>query len=322
MKLARYVGQGQIAIVEEPKPECPSGGLLVRTEASGLCSGELMDWYMDRKIPHVLGHEVSGIIEQSQHPDFPVGQRVFVHHHAPCLECAMCRAGHPVHCPTWKATKLIPGGMAEWFGVPAENLSDAFLTPELRPQDAALIEPLGCVAKSLRRARWNPSSGEALAIIGLGTLGILHALAANREATGYELSSHRREFAASVGIRCGDVTQPAPADVVVVCPGSHSAFELAQDLAKPGARIVMFAPLPPAEPLKLDAAKLYFQDWKLIASYSCGPEDTRQAASWLREGRIKAEQAVSHFIGLDDLPEHYDLMKSGAIVKPMVLFPA
>src|SRR6185436_14261862 len=62
MKLARYIGGGEIAIVDEPIPACPPGGLLVKTEASGLCSGELMDWYMEKKVPHVLGHECAGII--------------------------------------------------------------------------------------------------------------------------------------------------------------------------------------------------------------------------------------------------------------------
>jgi hypothetical protein len=57
MKLARYVGGGRIEIRDEPEPTLPPGGLIVKTEASGLCSGELMDWYMERKVPHVLGHE-------------------------------------------------------------------------------------------------------------------------------------------------------------------------------------------------------------------------------------------------------------------------
>src|ERR1019366_7518122 len=102
MKLARYVGDGRVIIAEEDAPNCPKGGLLIRTEACGLCSGELMSWYMDRKIPHVLGHEVAGIVQESQDGRFPVGSRVFPHHHAPCLECELCRAGLFVHCEQWR----------------------------------------------------------------------------------------------------------------------------------------------------------------------------------------------------------------------------
>ncbi|MEY4881438.1 MAG: hypothetical protein RLZ87_867, partial [Armatimonadota bacterium] len=82
MKLARYIGSGEIEIQDAEIPDCPTGGLLIQTEASGLCSGELMQWYMDKKIPHVLGHEVSGVVIESQDSRFPVGCRVFPHHHA------------------------------------------------------------------------------------------------------------------------------------------------------------------------------------------------------------------------------------------------
>ena len=51
MKVARYVGDGKVAIVEEDPPEMPEGGLLVKTEACGLCSGELMDWFLGHYFP-------------------------------------------------------------------------------------------------------------------------------------------------------------------------------------------------------------------------------------------------------------------------------
>ena len=153
MKLARYVGGGRIEICDEPIPACPPGGLLVKSLASGLCSGELMDWYMDRKIPHVLGHEVCGEVIKSENARFPTAARVFVHHHAPCMTCEMCKAGLHVHCPQWKSTRLTPGGMAEYFAVAPQNLSDTIRVDEMRAVDAALIEPLACVAKSLRLGR-------------------------------------------------------------------------------------------------------------------------------------------------------------------------
>src|SRR5471030_1988512 len=166
MKLARYVGNGQVEIIDEPAPVCPTGGLLVRTEACGLCSGELMSWYMDKKIPHVLGHEVAGIVVQSQDARFPVGCRIFPHHHAPCLDSEFCRSGRYVHCAQWKRTKLEPGGMAEYFAVARENLTDTLIVDDLRPIDAALIEPLACVMKSIRLGA-NPNAS-SVAVIGLG----------------------------------------------------------------------------------------------------------------------------------------------------------
>ncbi len=330
MKVARYIGGGEIAVVDEPVPECPPGGLLVRTEASGLCSGELMDWYMDRKIPHVLGHEVAGIVVESEEPGFPVGTRVFAHHHAACGECEMCRKGLHVHCAQWKRTRLLPGGMAEYFAVSADNLDDAFSVDELRPVDAALIEPLACVMKSvtgcgalaraigtsgLQRGRENPPT----AVIGLGSMGLMHMLVLPH-AVGYDLSESRLEHARAIGLDARHPSRLERADLVFVCPGNKTALDLAIELSNPGATIVLFAPMPPGAETPVDLNKVYFSDLRLVSSYSCGPHDTNLAAKLIGQGRIKAEQVVSDFISIDELPAAYQKMKRGDILKAMVVF--
>lgn len=346
MKLARYVGGGQIAIVDEPAPECPAGGLLIKTEASGLCSGELMDWYMERKVPHVLGHEVTGIVVESKDVRFPLGSRAFVHHHAPCMRCEWCRRKLYVHCEQWKRTKLVLGGMAEFYAVSPDNLSDSFLVDDLRPIDAALIEPLGCVVKSIRRsgivdARLTPlfSGGEIgesescedkpgeggpghepqVAVVGLGSLGIMHLqLAPN--SVGYDLNEERIRHAQSLGLEARLPDNRKKADAVFVCPGNKPALDLAIELANPGATIIVFAPFPPEGEVPVDLNRLYFNDIRLVTTYSCGPNDTTLAQAILRSGRIRAEQVVSDFIAIDDLPQAYQQMKRGEILKPMVVF--
>ncbi|AIE85446.1 REP-associated tyrosine transposase [Fimbriimonas ginsengisoli] len=554
MKVARYIGNGEVAIVDEAIPSCPEGGLLVRTEACGLCSGELMSWYMDRKVPHVLGHEVSGVVIESQDERFPVGSRVFPHHHAPCLQCELCRQGLYVHCPHWKRTKLAPGGMADFFAVDAENLTDTLRTDDLRPVDAALIEPLACVVKSIRRGtgfqpmgittvpgvdkvapstqaadelvvrqganlphwtrpgatysvtfrladavprhvreewrlererlaamadrlterelwnrkhlhaervqsylneghgssilrdhraaglvqeglkhfdgeryrlyawcvmpnhvhaiveplpgyelaeilhswksftarqvnkllgrtgdvwqsesydhlirdaedyqhaldyvlynpakagllnyqfvgetvhRWRGGAGRGehardgrdthglearatAAVIGLGVMGLMHCLLLPGS-VGYDLSPGRIEWATRQGIDARLPDDAEPADVIFVCPGSQAAFDFAMRIANPGATIVMFAPLGPGEALAVPQ-EAYFRDITIRHSYSCGPEDTREAAEAIRDGKLKAEQVVSEFIGMDELPRAYGRMKRGEILKPMIVW--
>ena len=318
MKVARYIGNGKVEIIDEPTPSCPEGGLLIQTQASGLCSGELMSWYMDRKIPHVLGHEVAGIVTESQDEKFKVGDLVFPHHHAPCLQCEECHAGHYVHCDQWRRTKLVPGGLVETFGVPKENLTDTLVVNDLRPQDAALIEPLACVMKSLRKA---PPSPESNAVIGLGVMGLMHLLILGPTAIGYDLNPSRIEWAEKLGLNARHPDEKVPADTVYVCPGSQGAFDLAASLVRPEGTILLFAPLGPSQDLKL-SQDLYFRDIKVFHSYSCGPNDTLAAANAIREGRLKAEQVISNFINIDQLPTAYEEMKAGKILKPMVLFGA
>jgi len=335
MKLARYIGNGEIAIVEEEPPSLPKGGLLVKTEASGLCSGELMDWYMDRKIPHVLGHEVAGKVIESDDERFPVGGRVFAHHHAPCMKCEMCKRGLYVHCEQWKKTKLTPGGMSEYFAVAKENLNDTILVDDMRAIDAALIEPLACVAKSIRRAltssfslqpiEWEPRAIEwqPAAVIGLGVMGLMHMLVLSSfgpHVIGYDLNVERVIWAKTIGLAAQTTSSPERANLIIVCPGNQAALDMAASMINPGGTIVLFAPLPPDAPATIDLNQLYFRDARLVSSYSCGPRDTRLAATWLRQGKIKAEQVVSDFIPIDELPQAYQAMKKGDILKAMVIF--
>lgn len=310
------MGEGRVEIVEEAAPSLPPAGLLIRTEACGLCSGELMAWYMDRKIPHVLGHEVAGIVEASEDVRFPVGARVFPHHHAPCGQCELCESGRGVHCPTWRRTKLIPGGMADRFAVPADNLADTHVVDDLRAVDAALIEPLACVCKSVRHGR----APGRVAVIGLGVMGLMHMLLLDG-ATGLDLSASRRDWAKGLGLdaRAPEEVEEGGYDAIFVCPGSQAAFESGLRLAAPGATITMFAPLGPGEDLRVPQAA-YFNDLTIRNAYSAAPEDSLEAIAALRAGKVKAEQVCSEFIPLDELPGAYGRMKRGEILKPMIVW--
>lgn len=300
-------------------PSVPKGGLLVRSIASGLCTGELMQWYMDQKIPHVLGHEVCGRVVDSQDERFPEGSLVAPHHHAPCLNCDFCKDGLYVHCAQWKATKLHPGGMAEYFAVSPENLNDTLLVDELRPVDAALIEPLACVVKSIRQARLGAYKNPRVAVIGLGFMGLLHVLVLPN-AVGLELSEARRDIAKQLGLSALGPGSEVSFDVAFVCAGNSSAIASVLERLRPGGTVVMFSPLGPTDPFPVDLRQWYFNDWTLTNSFSCGPNDTVQAKEILEAGIVRAEQVVSDFMELGQLPEAYQKMKRYEMLKAMVTF--
>lgn len=319
MAAARFHAGGQVAVDAVPVPGCPPGGLLVRTLACGLCSGELMGWYMERKArsgPHVLGHEAVGIVVESEDNRFPIGTQVSPHHHAPCLDCGYCRRGAFVHCDTWKRTRLDPGGMAEFFAVPAENLADCLATTGLDTLTATLVEPLACVSKQLRRVRYQP--GEPACVIGLGAMGLLHALLMPG-CTAIEPNPNRAEWAKKQGV---DVRQPEECGgslCTILCPGSAEALGLALRVTGPAGRIGLFAPLPPG-PQPFDFETAYMKDIELINSYSCGPEDTRQALEWLQSGKVTGSQVYTTEVSIAELPGAYDAMRKGEVLKAVVRF--
>ena len=62
MKVARLYTRDDIRIEEMPAPEPGPGEILVKTQVCGICTGDIMSWYMERKAPLVFGHEPSGLV--------------------------------------------------------------------------------------------------------------------------------------------------------------------------------------------------------------------------------------------------------------------
>jgi L-iditol 2-dehydrogenase len=341
MRAAVLYDVDDIRIEERPVPALRGGDLLVRTAASGICSGDLMPWYIRRKAPLVFGHEPAGVVSGVGDPvprdrdgrAFAIGDRVFAHHHAPCLTCAECVRGNFVQCATWRKSALEPGGMAEYFRVPADNIADTLRLPDgVDFVAGALVEPLGCVVKSLRRARLR--EGDVLYVIGLGIMGLLHvALARHRDVriVASDFVAERRALAAALGAsvldpgadplgRLRELSGGRGADVVVCGPGSPAALQHAIDAAAPGGTVLMFTPLEPGTPFALDQPEVYFRDLSLVASYSCGPDDTREALAALADGRVRPAEVGVREIGFEGVAAAYRSMAQAQVVKPVVRF--
>src|SRR3984885_9330439 len=256
MQVARLYDFGDIRVEESSRPEVGSTDMLVRVSACGICSGDIMPWYIRRKAPLVLGHEPVGVVEEvgSAVSDFRRGERVFVHHHAPCFECASCRRGEYVQCATWRATNIVPGGMAEFFLVSAANQRDTLRLPDsIGDADGVLIEPAACVVKSLKRS--GLKAGESILIIGLGIMGMMHVKLARELGAGTTIGAdlfHSRaqraiELGADRGIvvegdnlveQMREITNGAMADVVIVGHGTPRAIATGIAAAGKGATVV------------------------------------------------------------------------------------
>jgi L-iditol 2-dehydrogenase len=338
MKAARLYDFGDIRIEEIARPEIGPNEMLVRVRACGICSGDIMPWYIRRKAPLVLGHEPVGVVEEIgiEVRGFSPGERVFVHHHAPCFLCASCRRGEYVQCPTWRATNIVPGGMAEYFMVSAANQRDTLKLPDTIDDLAGvLIEPAACVLKSLRRSGLR--AGESILVIGLGIMGMMHVRLARHRGAGliigadlFEPRAHRaKTLGADHGIvvnqdnlvdQVSELTGGAMADVVIVGPGNAAAIKTGIAAAGKGATVVQFTATPPEENLQLNPHDLYFNEIRLIPSYSCGPEETREALELVRRGVLSPRELITHQFPLDQISAAFAQAQQPESLKVVVTF--
>lgn len=347
MRQALIRNPTEFEVQEVPRPQLQRDDeLLIRTAACGICSGDLMEWYLRRKVGTVLGHELVGYATEvgNELSHIKAGQLVFVHHHAPCLECRFCRAGDHVHCATWRAGRLDPGGMAEYVRIPGPNARvDSFAIDDVTPDVGVFIEPLACSLKALARAIAGAGPGcqaaagraEVGAIVGCGVMGLLNLLAARALNTkslwAIEPDPGRAERARNLGADhvfhpdelSARTRQPdfTGADFVIVGPGHPDVILQAAAYVRNGGTLLVFTPTPDGVPTPLDLGQLYFREVSVVPSYSCGPRETRWAYDLLRMGAVDVRPLVTHRFRLEQVQRAYDTAKAGgAALKVLVEF--
>jgi L-iditol 2-dehydrogenase len=330
---ARIAGPSSFEVVTAPVPRLQGPDeVLVRTAVCGICSGDLMPWYLAKKVGTVLGHEVIGWAAEVgpavEH--IRPGDLVFLHHHAPCLACDFCARGDHVHCATWRRSALDPGGMAEWIRVPGVNARhDSFAVNDLSPEQAVFIEPLGCSVKALRRLP--RLAGMPGIVVGCGVMGLLNLAAARALGAGrlvaVEPEPQRRAWALAFGADAAFTPEEASddfvesAEFVVIGPGHPDVIAQSLAYVRPGGTALLFTPTPGGVRTPLDLGELYFREVSLVPSYSCGPEDTRQAYELLRQGRVEVRPLVTHRFPLSEVQRAYETARAGgAALKVLVEF--
>ena len=341
MLAVEYHSNDDVRIVDLPIPEIAPGELLVRLIACGLCASDVMEWYMKPRAPIYPGHEPVGVVAALGEgiQQFSVGQRVFIHHHVPCMVCHFCQRGSFSQCPTFRVTRLYPGGLAEYMRVPAPNVQlDVLLLPdELSFESATLIEPLACCVRGINRAAIQ--AGDSVLVLGAGSNGLMLAqLAQQRGAVRVIIVdpiAYRRQRALDAGIdhvldpvgsgqdpllqQIYAVNDGRKPDIVLVTPSSISAMQQGLELVGPGGTVLFFAPPPPAAVLPLTPNTIFFQEISVRTSYSAGPYETRLALDMLRTGRIRPETVITHKFPLKDAAQAFQLVaKPGDALKVVI----
>jgi L-iditol 2-dehydrogenase len=350
MRQAVIVAPDRFEVRAASRPTLQTDGdVILRTVACGICSGDLMPWYLAKKVGTVPGHEPVGVAVEVGRAVGHIRPKdlVFVHHHAPCRRCPECARGAYVHCATWRRTALDPGGMAEYIRAPAEIVrEDAFAVNDLTPEQALFIEPLGCCVKAFRRAggvsplfqsnggREPPARRESfpsVAVVGCGVMGLLNVQVARAfgatQVFAVEPDATRRDRARQCGAVAltpdeGEGRLRRAMDLVIIGPGFPEVIRQSLGYVRDAGVACLFTPTATGVRTELDLGDLYFRDVSLVPSYSCGPEETRIAYELLREGRVEPVRLITHRFGLADVQAAFDTArKGGAAIKVIVTFP-
>lgn len=340
MKAAKLYSFSDIRVEDMPIPDVGPNEALIKVHASGICSGDVMPWYIEKKAPLVLGHEPAGeIVEIGKDvKNFKAGDRVFVHHHAPCMICTFCKRGDYVQCSEWQTSRIIPGGISEYVLIPEGNLkNDTLKLPEnFSYEDAALIEPVACAVKSFKRS--GIKKGDTVLMIGLGVMGAIHLLLARHFGAGNIIGADMVDYRLDKAVELGadsiinvsnqsliesiqSLTNGTRAEIAIIGPNSAEAMESGLQCVAPGGTAVLFTPAKPGESLTIDPNYLYFNDINIVSSYSCGPDDTREALALIKKGVVSAGRLVTHRFPIEKTEEAFRIVaKAKESLKVLITF--
>jgi L-iditol 2-dehydrogenase len=319
MRVARSVGVREVRIENDPDPRAGDGEVVARVLACGVCGSDVLDSWVARKVPAVLGHELCAEVEEvgAGVRGVAAGDRVVVHHHAPCGECRRCRRGHETLCEQFRATRLYPGGFAERVRVPADLVGE-LLPVGIDTERATFVEPLACVLRAFDRCGLR--AGDSLLVVGTGTSGLLAVAAAHARAVDAvwvrEPRPERLERALALGAeRHGNEL----VDVAIVCTTKPAAIADGFAAVAPGGALCLYAPPDPGQALGLDGHALYVGEVDVCASYSAGPGDMRAALELIATGRVDPAPLITHRLPLERTGEALELARTGGAVKALVL---
>jgi len=175
-----------------PIPEVGPKDLLIRVKSCGICGTDVhllehddegyvvYPWHT--KLNIVLGHELSGIVEQvgGEVQDFKIGDYVCTEEMIWCGECIPCRNGFPNQCERLEEIGLtVDGGMADYCVSPAKICWKLDPIRELYGDShdvfdfGAMVEPVSVAYNAIFERGQGFRPGAYAVVYGGGPVGLL-----------------------------------------------------------------------------------------------------------------------------------------------------
>jgi len=303
MKAIVYRKPNDFVIEEINLPVLESDEVLIRITASGICTNDMRDFRGESNytFPRIGGHEYCGVIEDSgkgvDKTRFKKGSRVVSYIIEDCKECYYCKHGMENLCEEFPKSRIFfnPEGMSGYGGF-AEYIkvksNDICFYPDNTPfEKMVLTEPLACVINSINAA--NIKLGDDVLVIGGGTMGLLHVMAAKLRGARVILSEplkERCEKALELGCseafsplecdpvqRVKDLTSGRGVNVVFNTTAIPSVAEQSVEMTAVGGICLLFSSIHPNRPLAVDGGAIHSYQKTVTGTVSPTLESFQQA---------------------------------------------
>jgi D-arabinose 1-dehydrogenase-like Zn-dependent alcohol dehydrogenase len=306
---------------EVAEPTAPSGGVVVRVTATGVCRSDWHAWAGHDEVvfPHVPGHELAGVVVEvgAGVARWRPGDRVTVPFVCGCGRCEWCRAGEAQVCPDQQQPGFTHwGSFAEYVALHAADTNLVRIPDGVGPTAAAA---LGCRFATAYRAlvgRARVREGEWVTVVGAGGVG-LSAVVVARSLGARVVAVDRNPEALAVAADLGAEHtvhadgRDVPAAVVdLTGGGSHVAVDAVGSeqtcadsilsLRRRG-RHVQVGLLPPVDGHpRVPMARVIGWELDLLGSHGMAAADYPAMMALVERGSLQPHRLVERAIGLEE----------------------
>ncbi len=334
MRAAVYRGDHRILVEDVPTPVAGPGEIVVEVRSCGVCHTDLKKIEYDLlPPPRIYGHETAGVVAAIGEgvDKFQAGDRVVAFHHIPCGSCFFCERRLYAQCPVYKKVGITAGfepaggGFSQYVRIMdwivergVERIPDGVSFDQ-----ACWVEPVNTCVKGL--AQLQLRSGDVVAILGQGPIGLIFTMLCTREGArvlGSDMIAQRRELAERFGAKgfdprdneskgllsaVSEATSGRGADAVIVATNAPGLVEQALKISRPGAKILLFAQTSKTERIEISGADICVGERMLLGSYSADVDLQAESAHLVFEGQLPLESLISHRFGLNNISQGFEV---------------
>ena len=330
--VARY--GGMLEVMDRPVPRPGAGEVLVRVQASGLCSTDLLvlSGRMSLgNLPRILGHESAGeIVELGEGvTGWNAGDRVTVAVDVVCGTCRHCLTGQTQRCTSMQRIGFErDGGHAEYVAVPAANVIG--LPPTLAYDAAAILpDAVACMYHSLV-GRGKVGIGQKVLILGVGGLGI-HGVQIARLAGADVIATSRQPERLKIAEQYGaiplntateslkdgvhELTRGEGMDLVVDNIGTRASVREGLSLLRPGGKLLVVAYLD--DTFEVPSIPLFKTEQEIIGCRGSSRQDLEEVVRLTGSGKLRS--VIGAHYPLEQIETAVERLERGDLVGRIVL---
>ncbi|MCC9146008.1 MULTISPECIES: zinc-dependent alcohol dehydrogenase family protein [unclassified Arthrobacter] len=340
MKALVYEGPGQKSWKDVPDPQIQDPrDAIVKIDTTTICGTDLH--ILKGDVPavtpgRILGHEGVGTVTEtgSGVNAFKTGDKVILSCVSADGSCSFCKDGLYSHCTGeegqsgigWIFGHLIDGTQAEYVRVPYADTSMYRLPETVSQEHGVLLSDIFPTGFEMGVQYGQVQPGDVVAVIGAGPVGLAVIATAGlygaAKIIAVDLDANRVEqaqrFGATHGVNSGDknwreqimdLTDGWGVDVAVEAVGIPATFEMCTNIVRPGGNVANVGVH--GTPVSLDLDRLWIENINI----SMGLVNTNTLSMLLKliaEGKLPAEEFISHRYPLGDILTAYDTFSRAA----------